>query len=211
MRGFTDSMLCEFDASGSDLLYSTMIGGSFDDRMIGLATHSSGDVVLTGTTYSFDYPTTANAWDRSLSNRGDLFVTRIALLPEGCDRFGGPSASCAGLSIPGALSRPGRGVRDFALTCSSAGAGQSGVLLVGLAERTTPLRVLGVDMWLDPAGVVADIATTADARGRAVVSLPVPDDALLVGARLAAQFAWSDGCAPAGLAASSGIRVTIQP
>lgn len=210
-RGFADSMLCELDADGTRVDHATLLGGSFDDRLIGMALHRSGDAVVTGTSYSGDFPTTAGAWDRVNDGGGDIFVARLSLLPNGVERYGAGSPGCAGAPHAGALSQPVRASADFALSCLRANAGSSGALLLGSAALAVPVRVLGVDLWVDPARVVVGLSALADARGRGVVPLPIPDDARLVGVRLFGQFAWPDACAALGLSASSGVAVTIQP
>ncbi|WKZ17207.1 MAG: SBBP repeat-containing protein [Candidatus Jettenia caeni] len=58
------------------LEYSTYLGGSGFDSGRGIAVDTAGNVYVTGSTYSFDFPT-VNALDGHLSGSSDLFVTKM--------------------------------------------------------------------------------------------------------------------------------------
>lgn len=51
-----DAFVAEFDPSGSNLVYSTFLGGSGSDTASAIAIDSSGDVYVTGSTDSSDFP-----------------------------------------------------------------------------------------------------------------------------------------------------------
>jgi Beta-propeller repeat len=53
-----DIILSILNPAGTQLLYSTFLGGSGDDSGYGVATDPYGNAYLTGVTSSFDYPTT---------------------------------------------------------------------------------------------------------------------------------------------------------
>jgi hypothetical protein len=59
--GGTDSFVTKFNAAGSDLLFSTFLGGSGNDGASfyggGIAVDSSNSVYITGYTYSLNFPT----------------------------------------------------------------------------------------------------------------------------------------------------------
>jgi len=55
--GSTDAFIAKIAASGSSLVYASYLGGSAADFAQGIAVGSSGDVYLTGSTQSFDFPT----------------------------------------------------------------------------------------------------------------------------------------------------------
>lgn len=77
-NGPIDVFVTKINANGSDLIYSTFIGGSGGDIANGLAFDSSGNVYITGRTNSPNYPTTAGAFDTVLySGSSDAFVTKL--------------------------------------------------------------------------------------------------------------------------------------
>ncbi|MGC1107468.1 MAG: SBBP repeat-containing protein [Candidatus Acidiferrales bacterium] len=72
------TFITEFDPTGSTLLYSTYLGGTGGDYGNGIALDPSGNVYVTGYTYSTDFPV-VNAYQLSNSNPtgGNAFVARI--------------------------------------------------------------------------------------------------------------------------------------
>ena len=72
------------DGSGSsDLVYSTLLGGSGTDRGRSIAVDTSGDAYVAGETAdaATDLPTTNGAYDTSHNGGSDVFVARIS--PDG--------------------------------------------------------------------------------------------------------------------------------
>ncbi len=56
-----DILVAKLNASGTELIYSTFLGGSGSDYGYGIAVDNAGDAYVTGTTTSADFPTTENA------------------------------------------------------------------------------------------------------------------------------------------------------
>jgi hypothetical protein len=56
-HGGSDAFVAALDATGSELLYSTYLGGSDFDYGNGIAVDSTGNAYLTGYTLSTDFPT----------------------------------------------------------------------------------------------------------------------------------------------------------
>ncbi len=75
--GLLDSFVTKINAAGSALVYSTYLGGTGDDSTAGIAVDSAGNVYVTGSTSSTNFPT-VNAFQPSLhSSSGNAFVTKI--------------------------------------------------------------------------------------------------------------------------------------
>ena len=75
--GTRDAFVTEFNPTGSGLVYSTYLGGSDVDFGAGIAVDTSGNVYVTGSTYSSDFPTTAGAFQTTFSGFEDAFVTEF--------------------------------------------------------------------------------------------------------------------------------------
>nr|MDP9463107.1 SBBP repeat-containing protein [Actinomycetota bacterium] len=81
-NGAGDVIIAELDTSGSALLFSTFLGGSESEGGNDIARDPTGDVYITGLTYSQNFPATAGAFDRVWNGDlsifwGDAFVTKI--------------------------------------------------------------------------------------------------------------------------------------
>jgi uncharacterized protein (TIGR03437 family) len=79
-----DGFITELDPTGSQILFSSFIGGSLDDRVLGVALDSSGNIYLAGHTISTDFPTVGQqaqpgyAGDKStVFHTGDAFLTEV--------------------------------------------------------------------------------------------------------------------------------------
>ncbi len=70
--GYVDAVVGKFSSSGT-LLWMTYFGGSDNDRAAGIAVDASGNVAVSGLTWSADLPT-RNAYQASLSGSNDAFV-----------------------------------------------------------------------------------------------------------------------------------------
>ena len=68
------------NSTGSQLIYSTHLGGSFTESIFGLAVDSSGHAFVTGYSESPDFPTTAGALRRTFQEE-EAFVTKLK--PDG--------------------------------------------------------------------------------------------------------------------------------
>src|SRR5207248_9874980 len=72
-----DAFVTKLNAAGSAAIYSTMLGGTGSDGASGIAIDASGNTWLTGTTGSTDFPSTADAADRSANGSVDAFVSEL--------------------------------------------------------------------------------------------------------------------------------------
>ncbi|HYX54033.1 MAG TPA: SBBP repeat-containing protein [Candidatus Limnocylindrales bacterium] len=81
-----DSFVSKISSGGGTLIYSTYLGGSGSDGISGLAINSAGMAFVTGSTTSTDFPTTPNAFKRTLpAGATNAFVT--ALQPNGSSLY----------------------------------------------------------------------------------------------------------------------------
>ncbi|MDF1672273.1 MAG: PKD domain-containing protein, partial [Vicingaceae bacterium] len=65
--GITDVVITRYDSSGSNLLYSTYIGGLETETVHSLIANENNELYLYGVTSSLDFPTTAAAYDTSFN------------------------------------------------------------------------------------------------------------------------------------------------
>ncbi len=73
-----DPFLSVMNADGSQLEYSTYLGGSNDEEAYGIAIDKQGSVYLSGVSTSSNYPTTAGAYDRSINGPCNVYVTKFS-------------------------------------------------------------------------------------------------------------------------------------
>jgi beta-propeller repeat-containing protein len=75
--GTYDAFVTKVDASGSTLAWSSYLGGSFDDKGYGIAVDGSGNVYVTGSTESTNFPT-SGGFDTSDDGFGsEAFLTKV--------------------------------------------------------------------------------------------------------------------------------------
>ncbi|MBM3753930.1 MAG: hypothetical protein FJW38_08120 [Acidobacteria bacterium] len=80
-----DGFVSKLAPNGQSLVFSTFLGGARDERATALALDTAGNVWVTGHTLSTDFPTTNDAFQRTLAGQpgndifiiGDAFVTQI--------------------------------------------------------------------------------------------------------------------------------------
>ncbi len=80
--GLSDVFIAKIDNSGSNLVYSTYLGGDDIDEDYGIAIDTSGNAYVTGRTFSGDY-TTLNPIYADYSGGGDAFIAKIASVGKG--------------------------------------------------------------------------------------------------------------------------------
>lgn len=77
-----DVFVSKFNSDGTNLLYSTYIGGNNNDVGLSVALDEPGNAYVTGLTYSTDYDTTPETFQTILAGGMDLFVSKVVMTPE---------------------------------------------------------------------------------------------------------------------------------
>jgi len=183
--GDCDAFLAKFDSEGN-LLWSTLLGGTSDDRANGLAVTDDGVIYVTGNTGSTNFPV-LNAWDPSKNSYTDgwlakfsatgqmLFSTFVGgnyndwgedvvidadgdlILAMTTHSLDFPTTD--GTGVPGQPDNPGKGWRGAALAAfTSTGSMEWATVLAG------DYRVYGIAVDLGPDGH-AFITGTTEAGG----------------------------------------------
>src|SRR5437899_7550461 len=75
--GGAHAFVTKLNPTGSALVYSTYLGGSSDDRGLGIAVDSGGHAYVTGRTNSMNFPTTPGALQTTSGGGFDAFVTKL--------------------------------------------------------------------------------------------------------------------------------------
>ncbi len=75
--GTIDVFVSQLDATGSTLLFSTLLGGSKSDGPKGVSTRSDGCIAVAGKTDSPDFPTSADAFRPNLAGVSDAYLTLL--------------------------------------------------------------------------------------------------------------------------------------
>ena len=79
LQGSFDAIFMQIDPGGATLGYSTYLGGTDSDRTYGLAVDPAGNVVLSGLTFSADFPlkNPAQTWPGNAGCQ-NAFVTKFS-------------------------------------------------------------------------------------------------------------------------------------
>ena len=76
--GESELAVTKIAPDGTQILYSTFLGGEGDEWSGGIAVNAAGEAYVTGTTASADFPTTEGASDRTLGGGEDAFVAKLS-------------------------------------------------------------------------------------------------------------------------------------
>lgn len=77
LLGIEDAFITKFNADGTAVLYSLLVGGTGSDRASGVGLDQSGTAWISGYTNSSDFPVSADALQPVFGGGRDAFVTRI--------------------------------------------------------------------------------------------------------------------------------------
>lgn len=76
--GNNDAFVTKFAGNGGVLIYSALIGGSSIEHPFGVAVDAANRAVVSGVTYSGDFPATAGAYDATPNGGADAFALRLS-------------------------------------------------------------------------------------------------------------------------------------
>jgi len=170
LAGSNDCMVARFTPWGTELFWSTFLGGTESDAGLDIEVDASGNTHIVGTTYSADFPV-LNPYQSELLGTSDVFLTTFG--PEGTPVHPGHDATLPGVSSWSLHPNPFYGTLDinigtleeslisilaFDLTGRQVGVIHEGMLsagehsLVWIPENLSPgvyfLRVLSGDVPL---------------------------------------------------------------
>lgn len=76
-HGGFDAFITKLNPSGTSLVYSTLLGGSGDENLGGIAVDAGGNAYVAGDTTSIDFPTTSGAPQTVRPGTDNAFVTKL--------------------------------------------------------------------------------------------------------------------------------------
>ena len=204
---------------GRRLLWASFIGGNSYDNGISLSIGPGPVINVAGATNSPDYPVTQGAFDTKYdypSNMwdvsGDIVLSRLVAAHEGIRRYGKDTLSCKGAVTIYANGPAKSGNKKFGLSCWKAPCNAAGILVLGTKGLSAPIRLFGVDLWVDPGhGSFVAIGATSDNDGKYTKRIPIPPG--VQGLRAYAQFLWVNTKACPGngaLCSSDALEINIQ-
>ncbi|MEQ8766028.1 MAG: hypothetical protein RL885_19075 [Planctomycetota bacterium] len=80
LSGPTDAFITKLDSAGAQLLYSTFLGGDSNEAAFDVGIAGPSLVVITGITWSPDFPTTPGSFSQQYGGSRDGFVTSLDLM-----------------------------------------------------------------------------------------------------------------------------------
>jgi gliding motility-associated-like protein len=76
--GYTDISITKFNPYGTNLIYSTYIGGASNDYPHSLIVNHNDELLILGTTQSINFPI-ANGYDVTYNGGYDIFITKLSV------------------------------------------------------------------------------------------------------------------------------------
>ncbi len=77
-NGRDDAFVFKLSSTGTSLVWSTFLGGSANDDGVAVALDASGNVLVTGSTTSLDFPATDGAYDATWNGGSDVYVAALS-------------------------------------------------------------------------------------------------------------------------------------
>ena len=226
LGGNGDGFVCRVSPDGSNLLFSTYVGGGGEsgEEATGITIAPDGSAVVLGHTNSTTFPTTPGSFQPTghfTIGYSEAWVVRQSPLYSGTGvaSVGSGNAGCSGPHTLRVGSTPQIGNKLFAVECGNAPASSLGLFLIGsqiLPPGSQPLG-LGVELLVDLASPeLFALPIASNGVGGSAVNLPIPNQPLLAGHTYGMQALWlwpPGACSPSPfqLSSSDTLVVTLQP
>jgi hypothetical protein len=75
---FGDAFITKLSPSGDKIIFSTFLGGSANERNVRMCLDRSKSIIVSGLTYSKDFPITDNAFDKSFDGTLEPFIAKLS-------------------------------------------------------------------------------------------------------------------------------------
>jgi hypothetical protein len=164
--GIPDAFIAKLSPTGDSVIFSSLLGGSQDDVGRAIAVDGNGNAFVTGETYSYDFPTTAGAFQTTIPIAYQSFITKADTTTPLAAYITTPATGrvyYAGYTLP--LSA--NAVDDFGTVTQVAF--YAGTTLIGTATS----RPFTVSWSGHPAGTYSVTAQATDSNGTTAVSSPI--------------------------------------
>lgn len=205
-----EGFVARLSSDAKTLLYSSYLGGNNIEGLAAVSVLREGDVIVGGSSFSPDFPTTSGAYQTKLKGQANGIVTRLDLLPSGIARVG-RSTDCNGpvLLYPRGIFSAANGTGE--LIVGNAPKKTPGLLVLGGASSATGFAIGGARIHLDPQKWLLVLPVNSDLVGRTRV--PLQFGQLPKGFRFAAQTVWlnNQACAHKSFfSASAALDITLR-
>ncbi len=180
--GSEDAFVAELNPTGTKLLYSTYLGGSYSDVGNGIAVDSSGDAYITGYTYSSNFPIcpdnggtaaycashTGSPAQPTLGGVQDAFVSKLSVVVGIITVTGQPLTCTTGVACSGTVAiitdTDGNPCSNYTAMISWGDGSASTAGTVSGTNATSGCAVSGMHTYLFPGRYTVSISVT-DADG----------------------------------------------
>lgn len=85
--GIVDVSITKYNSSGKGLVYSTYLGGTSIESPHSIVATKNKELVIFGTTSSLDFPTSANAYDKTFNGGTSVTTDNVLTYSNGADIF----------------------------------------------------------------------------------------------------------------------------
>lgn len=173
----TDAFVVKVNLNGSELAYSTFLGGSSSEGGEGIAVDDVGNVYVTGHTSSSDFPVTPGAFDETLNGSSDVFVVKVNPIGSDLDYatfLGGSSSQVSfDIAVDGAGSAYITGwtdSSDFPTTPGAFDSGRDGYSDAFVTKMNPTGSSLAYSSFLGGSGSEQGIGIGLDGMGSAYIT-----------------------------------------